>query len=187
MSLPSSVEIPSSPLPITAVFGEATAEQKLECYKLGATGFQYPLTTEQYIEREQFVDTLPLTRGTGWRFWCLYNKEQPKQILSTCKTIVRDLIIRDASGIRRERGYCIASVVSDSAHRGHGLASFLLKQVAEWMDGPGQGAVSFVYSRLSSVRISQVRETCKSLMLRSLVSSIMNRGDGRCIHLWSFS
>lgn len=153
MALPSSIDIPSSPFPVTAVFGEATAEQKHECYKLGATGFRHPLTTEQYVQREQFVDTLPLTRGTGWRFWCLYNKENPNHILSTCKTIVRDLIIRDAPGVRRGRGYCIASVVSDSAHRGHGMASFLLKKVAEWMDGPGQGDVSFLYSRLSSVRI----------------------------------
>lgn len=153
MTLSSSIAVASSPFPITLFFGEATAEQKLECYKLGATGFRHPLTTEQYIQREQFVDTLPLTRGSGWRFWCLYNREQPKQILSTCKTIPRDIIIRDASGVRRERGYCIASVVSDSAYRGQGLASFLLKKVAEWMDGPGQGAVSFVYSGLSSVRI----------------------------------
>lgn len=153
MALPSSIEIRSSPHPVTAVFGEATGEQKLECYKLGATGFGPPLTTEQYIQREQFVDTLPLTRGTGWRFWCLYNRDEPTKILSTCKTIIRGLIIRDASGVQRKRGYCIASVVSDAAYRGHGLASFLLKKVAEWMDGSGQGAASFVYSRLRSVRI----------------------------------
>lgn len=152
MALPSSIEVPSSTSSMTACFGEATAEQRPECYKLGATGFRHPLTTEQYVQREKFVDTLPLTRDTGWRFWCLYNGEHPKQILSSCKTIVRDLIIRDASGVRRERGYCIASVVSDSAYRGHGLASFLLKKVVEWMDGPGHGAVSFLYTHLSSVR-----------------------------------
>ncbi|KAH7324592.1 hypothetical protein B0I35DRAFT_475826 [Stachybotrys elegans] len=150
MPLPPSIDIQSSPQPITALFGEATGDQKLECYKLGATAFRTPLTTEQYIRREMFIDTLPLTRNGGWRFWCLYNKEQPKQVLATCKTIHRDLIVRDASGTKRRRGYCIASVVSDETHRGQGLASFMLKKVAEWMDGPGEGSASFVYSRLSS-------------------------------------
>lgn len=168
MTLPLSIKIPSSPDPITAVFGEATSpEQRLGCYELGATGFRPPLTTEQYVKREQFVDKLPLTRGTGWRFWCLYNTQQPMQILATCKTIVRDLIIRDASGVRLERGYCIASVVSDEAHRGHGLASFMLKKVAEWMDGPGEGAVSFLYTRYTSVSIWQLGKIERDLVLRS--------------------
>lgn len=153
MPLPLSVGIPSSPIPITATFGEATPDQRLGCYELAATCFGRPLTTEQYIQREQLAETLCRTWGAGPRIWCLYNKDDPMQILSTCKTIVRNLVIRDESGIGRGRGYCIASVFSNAAYRSHGLASFLLKMVTAWMDGPGEGAASFLYSRHTSVCI----------------------------------
>jgi GNAT superfamily N-acetyltransferase len=133
--------------PIVAVFGEANSEQRLACYKLGATAFLPPLTPAQYIEREEFVSTLPLSQDNGSRIWCVYREDDPNRVVSTCRTIDRDLIVRDAHGVtRRERGYCIASVVSDQEYRERGLASFLLEQVAEWMDGPGQGVADFLYT-----------------------------------------
>lgn len=147
MEKPPSINIGTAASPITAVFGEANPEQRLACSKLGATAFLPPLTPAQYLQREEFMSTLPLTKGTGWRFWCLFNKDRPNQVFSTCRTIDRDLLVRDAQGeTRRERGYCISSVVSDDEYRERGLASFLLGKVTEWMDGPGQAFASFLYT-----------------------------------------
>lgn len=161
----SSITIGTPSSPIIAAFGEANSDQRLACYRLGATAFRHPLTPAQYVKREEFMSSLPLTQGTGWRFWCVYNQDNPCQVLSTCKTIDRDLFVRDTEGSRREKGYCIASVVSVSEHRGAGLASFLLEKVAEWMDGPGKGATSFLYTHLSPV--GQSHKTVVGLQLRT--------------------
>jgi hypothetical protein len=54
--------------------------------------------------------------------------------------------LNDSRGILEERGYCITSVVTALPYRSHGLASNLLRNVAQWLDGPGDAAVSILYS-----------------------------------------
>ncbi|KAK6088010.1 hypothetical protein SCUP234_01076 [Seiridium cupressi] len=133
---------------IDVEFGEATFEQRAQCCKLAAIEFGAPLTTFDYLEREQYLGDLALTRNNGWRFWCLYLATNLEVVLATCKTIRRDIIVRDAKGVREERGYCIASVVTNPQFRGRGLASLLLEQIAAWIDGPGDAYASMLYTSI---------------------------------------
>ena len=67
-------------------------------------------------------------------------------MLSPCKTTRRSFLLGDTEDIREVKWYCINSVVTALLYRGHGLASYLLQNVAQWLDGPGEAAVSLLYS-----------------------------------------
>ncbi|KAI8958932.1 hypothetical protein F5Y11DRAFT_334616 [Daldinia sp. FL1419] len=143
-------------------FFEATDPQdRIRCAKLASTAFGKSLTQEGYLEREEYLAKQPLARGTGWRWWCLALIDDPEQVLAMCKTMHRDLLVRDGSAprgeavVRQEQGYCICSVVTSSTYRGRGLASVLLKEVAGWLDGPGNATASILYSDVGDFYVNK--------------------------------
>jgi GNAT superfamily N-acetyltransferase len=133
------------------LFGEATAEQRAQCYKLAAIAFKHPLSTPDFLQREEFLSSLPLTCGSGSWIWCLASHNDPMKILATCRTLHRDLFVVDTAGLQEKQGYCISSVITHPEYRKKGLASNLLKNVSDWMDGDGQAAASFLYTSVESV------------------------------------
>ncbi|KAI5861667.1 hypothetical protein GGS23DRAFT_144296 [Durotheca rogersii] len=145
---------------LAVVFAEATTpEERSRCYKLASTAFGKALSEAGYVDREHFLGKLPLVRGNGWRFWTLVTADGPERVVAMCKTMHRDLLVRDARGTRQEQGYCICSVVTDANHRGRGLASILLKNVAEWLDGPGDATASMLYSDVGKFYVSRGWDT----------------------------
>ncbi|KAI2640798.1 hypothetical protein GGS26DRAFT_586793 [Hypomontagnella submonticulosa] len=144
---------------LSVVFSEATTpEVKIQCSKLASTAFGKSLSKAEYLEREEFLGTLPLTQRSGWRFWSLTRVDNPEQVLAMCKTMHRDLLVRDDTNRRQprqEQGYCVVSVVTDASYRGRGLASILLKSVAQWMDGPGGAMASMLYSDVGEFYVSK--------------------------------
>ncbi|KAI1466935.1 uncharacterized protein F4812DRAFT_460491 [Daldinia caldariorum] len=148
---------------LNAVFSEATAHQdRIRCAQLAATAFGKSLSPEGYLDREAYLAEQPLARGGGWRWWYLALADDPEQVVAMCKTMHRDLLVRDgpAAGgeevvVRQEQGYCICSVVTASSHRGRGLASVMLKAVAEWLDGPGNATASILYSDVGDFYVSK--------------------------------
>lgn len=132
-------------------FGEATPEQLVSCRKLAGAEFGKPLAEEDYIEHEQYLEQKPLVKDKGWRVWCLSPAHDRSEVLATCKIIPRELLVSRASGTGSHTAYCIASVVTNPHYRGHGLASRLLKLVAEWLDGPGDAIASILYSSKGDV------------------------------------
>ncbi|KAI2619241.1 hypothetical protein GGR54DRAFT_135615 [Hypoxylon sp. NC1633] len=149
---------------LSVVFSEATfsPEARVRCSKLAWTAFGGPLTLEEYLERELYLGELPLARGTGWRFWCLTPADDRSHMLAMCKTLHRDLLVRGPDptpcaemSIRQEQGYCVCSVVTDAAYRGRGLASVLLRNVAAWLDGPGDATASILYSEVGDFYVSK--------------------------------
>ncbi|KEY71830.1 hypothetical protein S7711_10060 [Stachybotrys chartarum IBT 7711] len=173
-----SIQLDRQACPITAIFGEANAEQRQKCYELGASAFRAPLSATQYLEREEYLGSLPLTRGTGWRFWCVFDVEDPLQIFATCKTLHRDLIVRDASNTHVEKGYCIASVVTDQKFRQKGLATFLLSEVAWWMDEVDGSTVSFLYASRGIHLFYQRLGWDAQPAYHATISSRLRLGDG---------
>lgn len=166
---------PSGGPPLAIVLSEATTpESRARCFKLASTAFGKSLTPDQYVEREAQLDQHPLTRDGGWRFWYLAAADEPEHVLAMCKTMHRDLLVRDARGggaARREQGYCIASVVTDAAYRGLGLAPVLLKNVAEWMDGPGDATASILYSDIGEVFNTHLSYPNLTFLISSLTKS----------------
>ncbi|RYC56366.1 hypothetical protein CHU98_g9845 [Xylaria longipes] len=133
---------------LTVLFGEATPEQVVSCRKLAGAEWSKPLAVEDYLEQEDYLDLRPLVRDKGWRLWCLSLAHRPAEVLATCKTIPRDLLIRNISGTSRQKAYCIASVVTNPRYRGQGLASRLLEFVSQWLDGPGNAIASILHTSL---------------------------------------
>ncbi|KAK5637460.1 hypothetical protein RRF57_013175 [Xylaria bambusicola] len=133
---------------LTVAFGEATPEQELSCRHLAAAEWSMPLSKEDYVEQEKYLSQKPLVSNRGWRLWCLSLLDHPSEVLATCKTIPRELLIRDVSVVGRAKAYCIASVVTHPQYRGLGLASRLLEYVSAWLDGPGDAVVSVLYTSI---------------------------------------
>ena len=130
----------------TILFGEATTQQQLECDKLAASAWGSNLDEDEILAREAHLRNQNLARNGGGRTWCLYPKDDEGQILSTCKTLRRDFLLRDAEGPHEVSGYCITSVITAQMYRGLGLASYMLRNVAAWLDGTGNASVSMLYS-----------------------------------------
>lgn len=131
---------------IKVLFGEATVEQQTNCYALAAGAWGSYLDEDEVIAREKHLAEQTLARNGGCQTWCLYRQDDHSQILSTCKTIRRDFIVSGSGGNRDIRGCCVSSVYTPLLYRGHGLASQMLRNVAQWLDGPGKAAVSLLYS-----------------------------------------
>ncbi|KAI6084793.1 hypothetical protein F4821DRAFT_164740 [Hypoxylon rubiginosum] len=142
---------------LAIVFSEATtAPERIRCSTLASTAFGKSLSAAEYLEREEYLGNLPLARGAGWRVWSLRSANDPNLVFAMCKTLHRDLLVRDIDGIiSQEQGYCICSVITDSRYRGRGLASVLLKNVAEWLDGPGNAKASMLYSDIGDFYVSK--------------------------------
>ncbi|KAI1420288.1 hypothetical protein F5Y12DRAFT_719671 [Xylaria sp. FL1777] len=133
---------------LTIAFGEATPEQIVGCRRLEAAEFGKPLTQEDYVEGDHYLAQKPLVRDGGWRVWCLSLAHDPTEVLTTCKTIPRELFVRDVSGTTRQKAYCIATVATDPRYRGQGLASRLLEYVGAWLDGPGNAVASVLHTSI---------------------------------------
>lgn len=144
--------------PVEVAVGEATPEQQLQCCRLAGTAFAAPLSQDQYIELDDYLGSLPLDVDKGRRYWCLFPKSDPNCILATCKTLHRFILVKDEQGALSEGdGYCIASVITNPDYRKSGLASVLMGHVAEWMDGPGAGTASMLYTSIGDVSLSPQR------------------------------
>ncbi|XDG09967.1 hypothetical protein ABKA04_009582 [Annulohypoxylon sp. FPYF3050] len=156
------IDISTRQGPFSVLFSEAvTPKDRLQCSKLAGTAFGKSLSESQFLEREALFGAHPLATGTGLRFWSLTLAEanagddKEAKVLALCKTLHRDLLIRDGDGTRREQGYCVCSVVTNDEYRGRGLASVLLRKVAEWMDGEGGAAASMLYSDVGDFYVSK--------------------------------
>ncbi|KAF3008708.1 hypothetical protein E8E13_009602 [Curvularia kusanoi] len=136
----------SSGTVITVLFGEATAQQQLECDKFAANGRGLYLDEDEILAREAYLRKQNLIVNGGGRTWCLYRQDDQNQVLSTCKTMRRTCLLEEAESAHTLEGYCITSVYTPLVYRGHGLASHLLRKVAEWLDGPGAASLSMLYS-----------------------------------------
>lgn len=142
--------------PLTLLFAEATRSQRAQCRIMAAKSFREPLSAEDYIEREEYLAGRPLTRNGGIRYWLLYSDKDPAQVLATCKTIQRDIIVRDQTAIYPGKCYCVASVITHPDFRKHGLASLLLQRVAEWMDGLGNATASMLFTSIGDVSVIMI-------------------------------
>ncbi|KAF2622596.1 hypothetical protein BU25DRAFT_352002 [Macroventuria anomochaeta] len=131
---------------ITVLFGETTVEQQHECYTLAASAWGSYLDDDEVVAKEKYLRTQSLARDGGCRTWCLYRQDDHSQVISTCKTFRRDFLLGSTEGVSEAKGSCITSVFTALLYRGHGLASYMLQNVAQWLDGPGDVVVSMLYS-----------------------------------------
>ncbi|KAK8006687.1 hypothetical protein PG991_012984 [Apiospora marii] len=132
--------------PIKVVFGEASPEQRVECFKQAGRTFVRSVPEDLWVAAEKQLEQLPLLSEKGYRHWCLYRADAPNEIASSLRTIRRKVLIRDGERVQQATGYDISMVATDPKYRGHGLASFLMRKAGEWADGPGAAPVTTLYT-----------------------------------------
>jgi GNAT superfamily N-acetyltransferase len=154
-SLSATIKGPSGPLNV--VFAEATPEQSLPCGEVIVAAFAPSVPASFCAEQEEHLSQHPLSLNQGTRFWCISLADDPSSVLALCKTIRRRFLVRDNESMREEDGYSISTVATHPQYRRLGLATLLIKHVAEWLDGPADAAASMLYTSVGDVRDSLKR------------------------------
>jgi GNAT superfamily N-acetyltransferase len=163
-------------------FGQATDEQLDTVWRLNAHEWAAPLSVEAHIKRERTLSEQELTKGGAWRTWVLTTKNAPKDIVASCETFEKAILISNIEGVHDARGYGIASVFTSPAHRGQGVASRLMDCLKNWLDGEGDGAVSVLYSDIGKVCLQLPHEICRQSlnpMTQICRNSMQNLGGFR--------
>jgi hypothetical protein len=101
-------------------------------------------------------------------------------VLTTCKTIIRKIVVRDSDGTRVESSYCIASVITDERYRKLGLATVLLSNIAAWLDNETPTNASMLYSSAERFYVSRGWDLLPSVQVsitggNEFVGSALNR------------
>lgn len=129
----------AQPMGLTAAdmeFSEATAEQRQLSWKLCGQSWASPLSIDDYVEREQHMADHELNRNGGCQYWVLSLKGYPRQVIASCETTHKRMLISDGNGspTREGYGYAIANVYTNPSYRRQGMAAFLLRRVQEQID-----------------------------------------------------
>lgn len=116
-------------------FAEATLAQCEISWRLRGEAWASPMSIEDYVERERHLAEQELTRE-GCRHWVLYLTGYPRQVIASCESTRKRVLISDGHGgsIRESHGYTIANVYTNPAWRRQGCAAFLLRRVNEQLD-----------------------------------------------------
>ena len=127
----------AQPLAITAAdteFCEATPEQRELAWKLNGVAWARPVPIETYVAREIHLSEQELTKDGNCKYWVLYLKGYPRQIIASCETTRKEVLISENGVSRGGYGYGIASVYTNPDYRRQGMAATLLRHVQEAMD-----------------------------------------------------
>ncbi|KXX74527.1 Lysine acetyltransferase [Madurella mycetomatis] len=127
------------------VFCEATPEQRQLTWELNGEAWAAPMSLGDYVEREQYLAQEELNRGGGCRYWVLYLKGYPRQIIASCEATRKPALISDGGGgpAREGYGYAVTNVYTHPTWRRQGMAAFLLRRVQEQMDADGDFSILY--------------------------------------------
>jgi len=94
------------------------------------------LTLEDYLERERRQLDIPLARNGGLTNWILTEAASPagapRPILSSCETLKKRVLVKGKDGkVTEGTAHGVASVFTQSEHRGKGYASTMMSQLSE--------------------------------------------------------
>lgn len=163
LSATATVKGPNGPLNVA--LGEASPEQILPWCGIVTAAFAPSFPGSAFLAQEECIAQHPLTLNQGTRFWCIYLADDPTTLLAVTKTVRRQFLVRDSESVREETGYCIGYVGTHPDYRRLGLASLLIKHVAEWLDGPANAAASMLYSSVGDVSVDNCTLNCFLLTL----------------------
>lgn len=113
------------------------------------------LSLEGYLERERRQLDIPLARNGGLTNWILTEKDgkpDERPVLSSCETLKKRCLVRQADGTLKEGwAHGVASVFTDPKFRRKGYAKTMMAKLAEYLrqaekDSPGAAVASILYS-----------------------------------------
>jgi len=126
------------------VFCEASPEQRQRIWQLNGEAWARPLNPDVYIERQTHMSEQEFCRDGRQRFWILHLKGYPRQIIASCDTISKTVLISENGSSREGKAYGVASVYTNPEYRRQGMAAILLRRVQEFMDKDSE--LSVLYS-----------------------------------------
>ncbi|KAK3330568.1 hypothetical protein B0H66DRAFT_67944 [Apodospora peruviana] len=115
-------------------FSEATPEQRQLAWELNGSAWAKPMPLDVYVAREAYLSQQQLCSDRGCQYWVLHLKGYPRQIIASCETTRKTVLISEEGVSREGRGYSIASVYTNPSYRRRGMAAFLLRRLQEHMD-----------------------------------------------------
>ncbi|KAK4201053.1 hypothetical protein QBC40DRAFT_279043 [Triangularia verruculosa] len=93
------------------------------------------LTLQDYLDREDYMTTVPLSKNGGITHWLLTlasSPESDRPILASCESIKKRAFYTTPSGeVREGIAHGVASVFTDPQYRGKGYASRMMSDVGE--------------------------------------------------------
>lgn len=120
--------------PSDVVFSEATAEQRQIAWELNGASWAAPMPPDTYAAYKGHLSQRDLTKDSRCRYWVLYLKGYPRQIIASCETTRKALLISE-NGVSREGfGCAIASLFTNPDYRRLGMAGCMLRRLQEQMD-----------------------------------------------------
>ncbi|KAK3363354.1 hypothetical protein B0T25DRAFT_38043 [Lasiosphaeria hispida] len=116
------------------VFAEATPEQRQLSWALNGESWAPPLSTSDYLAREEHLSLQELSKDGQCKYWVVYLKGHPRKIIASCESTRKTILISENGVSREGHGYGIASVYTNPAYRRQGIAAMMLHKVQEQMD-----------------------------------------------------
>ncbi|KAK2041385.1 hypothetical protein LZ31DRAFT_472603 [Colletotrichum somersetense] len=113
------------------VLAHPTPAERARTYALTYESWGTALELDDYVRREEFLTTLPVTRNGGITQWILTDPSLPpdaRPILSSCESIRKPVLVARPEGgpVVEAVTHAIGSVFTDPAHRGNGYASVMM-------------------------------------------------------------
>ncbi|PMD35768.1 hypothetical protein L207DRAFT_515531 [Hyaloscypha variabilis F] len=120
-----------------------TAEEKLATWNLNSVNWGTALSVADYLEREQYLTTVPLARNGGITHWILVDRSLPpneRPILASCESLRKPVLVSHNGVVTEAFTHGIGSVFSQPKFRGKGYASRMLRELGpllkDWQVDP---------------------------------------------------
>lgn len=146
----------------TIILTNPTAPERIRTWTYSQPEWGNSLTVPEYVDREQYLLTIPLARDGGITNWILTdsaastenNAERP--VLASCETLRKRALVRGKDGIVRDAwAYGIASVFTYSEFRKRGYAGKMMELLRGYMAArhkeTGEPAFSVLFSDIGKL------------------------------------
>ncbi|EHK49796.1 uncharacterized protein TrAtP1_007634 [Trichoderma atroviride] len=153
----STSDLPSSTSP-TIILTNPNPPERIRTWTYSQPEWGNSLTVPEYLNREEYLLTIPLARNGGITNWILTDSaaavdpdtaERP--VLASCETLRKRALVRGKDGVVRDVwAHGIASVFTYSEFRGRGYASKMIELLRGYMAATqqesGEPAFSILFS-----------------------------------------
>ncbi|KAI9741461.1 MAG: hypothetical protein M1818_004267 [Claussenomyces sp. TS43310] len=114
-----------------------TRQERIATWDLNFASWGGFLSQAGYIEREQYLMTVPLAKDGGVTHWILVDKNllpNERPIYGSCESVRKRALIADKSGhVTEGITHGIGSVFSNPAYRGKGYASRMMQELGKML------------------------------------------------------
>ncbi|KAM0258582.1 hypothetical protein ACHAQJ_003753 [Trichoderma viride] len=154
-------DLPSSSSP-TIILTNPNPQERIRTWTYSQPEWGNSLTVPEYLEREEYLLSIPLARNGGITNWILTDSSAPtddnaeRPVLASCETLRKRALVRGKDGVVRDIwAYGIASVFTYSEFRGRGYAGKMMELLRGYMAArqreAGEPAFSILFSDIGKL------------------------------------